>query len=272
MVADRCRHCRKIGCTLTSVSSASRRTCFERRSVERHCSARCRRVSERSLARCERQSHNVIARCASTEQQSRRSQRFGVARPKRRHRSLQDCSLRVSQQISVARIPTARIILRSLSTGPLLREYADPSGHCDRRLPAIWSVLLGGADRLSRLGRISRAPSSDNQALWRTSNVSALGGRRGALSIRRERLGASESAHGYAAARLGSSGVAVSQMGNSAGTLYTGELFDNNVAVIVPTHAADLAGDLGVLLSRTSSTTTVRRIDPKIERDERDAR
>ncbi len=39
----------------------------------------------------------------------------------------------------------------------------------------------------------------------------------------------------------GKPGIAVSQMGDLAVTLYTGELFDNNTAVIVPDDSADLA-------------------------------
>lgn len=61
----------------------------------------------------------------------------------------------------------------------------------------------------------------------------------------------------------GKRGVAVSQMGNLPATLYTGELFDNNTAVILPKDPEDLAA-IWAYCSSEEFAQDVREIDDKM--------
>jgi hypothetical protein len=61
-------------------------------------------------------------------------------------------------------------------------------------------------------------------------------------------------------AALGKQGVAVSQMNRLCATLYMGELFDNNTAVIIPTEVADLSA-IWAYCSSPDFYEEVRKID-----------
>ena len=174
----------------------------------------------------------------------------------------------IAQQ-SCSTIPDAPDRLSStVGSVPLLGDVADAlSGHRDWRLPnrfvrMFWEV----ADVGDRLGVASertvtqtrRTRRSRAVVYWEDGRrrVCASVAESGARLAGRERPGVRP-------------GVAVSADGRLPATLYTGELFDNNVAVDRPERSGRSACHLGLLLSSDEFTTRVRQIDPELEGHER---
>ena len=157
-------------------------------------------------------------------------------------------------QRSQLRNPDSRISLQIEDTSALLSVYAESlQGISPADLPRYgrlfwetsdlhqWEFWAGSPERTSLYGGRSRI-------LWWDNLQKAI-----------------ESGHAYVRGKdaWNQDGVAVSQMGSLPATLYTGDKFDTNVAIILPNNREHLPAVWAFCVS-PEFNTAVRQIDPKM--------
>lgn len=171
--------------------------------------------------------------------------------------------LQVMGQFAQLQNPDARISLGKLEAGDLLGKYAN----------AYAGILTGDTSRFRRF--FWEIPKQDEKWALIQSTTQATqiyGGRESILfwengqgQLRelakelRERLHDTDRRGNQA---WGKMGVGVSQMGALPCSLYTGELFDNNCAVIIPKNAEHLPA-IWAYCRSSEFNVAVRRIDQK---------
>lgn len=161
--------------------------------------------------------------------------------------------------------PDSRVTLEEVAPGSLLEEVAQSfqglaTGEQDRFTRRFWELVQLDNGWVGFQGTVRQTAHYDgreNAILWQ--------GGRGRLNefheANRERLGG---APRRGAEAWGKSGVAVSQMSGLPCTLYTGELFNNSTAVLIPRDS----GDIGAVWAFAKSATfaeAVRRIDSTLK-------
>lgn len=171
----------------------------------------------------------------------------------------------VSQALQL-RNPDAKVILEGVSDHPLLAERAGgfagiQSGDYPRFGRFFWEIPWpseGWSFQQSTVRRTASYSGREHVFFWEE-------GRGEFLSFVRERLGAGKEGAWIRGTNFaGRRGVAVSSMSSLPVTLYTGELFDNNTAVIVPNDEADLPA-IWAFASSPEFEQAVRRIDTSIK-------
>ena len=174
-------------------------------------------------------------------------------------------------QRDVKATPDSRIVLPASSSGPLLSTYASSyagilNGDTARFVRRFWEVPTVG-------GTWERLQSTVPETMPFGGRESVLRWEKGKGELERyaqdnkDRL---HSAHRRGSAAWGKDGVAISQFGSLPATLYSGDLFDSNVAVILAKDAKHLRPLLALLPVRR---VPVRGAEnrPEDERHERDA-
>lgn len=169
------------------------------------------------------------------------------------------------KQADQLRNPDARITLTRIEPASLMAGLAD----------GVAGIQTGDYPRFGRLFWERPMPHPDwefQQSTVRTTTL--FGGRQHILWWE----GGAGRFHDFVAERLGEwgvgawirgvglggkRGVAVSQMGSLPVTIYTGDLFDNNTAVILPKEPKDLAA-IWAYCSSTEFAEDVREIDDKM--------
>lgn len=168
-------------------------------------------------------------------------------------------------QADQLRNPDARITLTRIAPGSLLAGLAD----------GMAGIQTGDYPRFGRLFWERPMPHPDWEFQQSTVRATTpFGGRQHILWWE----GGAGRFHDFVAERLGEwgvgawirgvglggkRGVAVSQMGSLPATIYTGELFDNNTAVILPKDPKDLAA-IWAYCSSAEFAEDVREIDDKM--------
>ena len=147
---------------------------------------------------------------------------------------LQDVPVGRVRQLHQLENPEGRIVFRAASDLPLLLEHANS-------YQGIATADYG------RYGR-SYWEQPENPRTWSRQQSTVIvttpyGGREHVVMWEEGRgsLASSPAARVQGLAAWDRRGVAVTQMGDLKATLYTGEIFDNNVAAIIPNRPADLA-------------------------------
>jgi hypothetical protein len=180
-----------------------------------------------------------------------------------KERALRTSFAAVSQS-AVAATPDSRIVVPAALSSKLLGEHATAyqgvtSGDTVRFVRRFWEVPSFG-DRWSPLqSSVSRTEpygGRESVLLWENGK----GAMEQYARENRERLGGGPRRGAQA---WGRKGVAVTQIGDLPVTLYTGELFDPNIAVIVPTDS-DVVPALWHFCQSDEFRTEVRRIDQKM--------
>ncbi len=145
-------------------------------------------------------------------------------------------------QTEQLRNPDARVVLSSRCDTTLLDEYAKcvvgiMNGDSPRFQRKFWEITDRGAD----LWHFQQVTVSESQHYGGREKVilynKAEGHLREEVAIRRRVLHDSDRRGGDA---WGKRGVAVSSMGSLPVSLYTGDLFDGNTAVVIPNDPANL--------------------------------
>lgn len=147
--------------------------------------------------------------------------------PNDKARLLREARLQFTSQTHLRSNPDARIAWTSQKPVSLLERYADglqgiATGDYARFGRCFWEMCLpaaGWSFQQSTVQQTTAYGGREHILLWEDGN--------GALS-------SSPQARIQGLAGLDKLGVAMSQMGDRSCTIYTGELFDNNTAVILP--------------------------------------
>jgi hypothetical protein len=145
-------------------------------------------------------------------------------------------------QRDVRKTPDSRIVMPASSDAPLLSSVADSSqgmttGDNARFMAKFWEVDLGDGQWVPLQSTVSRTQPYGGRD-WAVRWENGTGRLEEYARANRARL---HDAHRRGIPAWGSKGVAVSQMSNLPVTLYGGEIFDSNTAVIVPKNETDLA-------------------------------
>ena len=164
-------------------------------------------------------------------------------------------ALRFLSQAGQFANPDHRIIIDEPVQGPLLEEYATSfQGVSPADFPHFgryfWEVHVDGEWRLWQ-SAVEKTKTYGGRSLvlwWNQDLMSAVDC--GQAFIRGEKA-------------WGKTGIACRQMRDLACTLYTGEVFDTNTAVIVPTNPEDLLA-VWSFCSSDEFSKEVRRIDKKV--------
>ncbi len=179
-------------------------------------------------------------------------------------RELREGPLRKLCQDEQHQNPDHRITVEDASTGTLLADYAD----------CLAGILNGDSDRLRRcFWEIRERRDRWHFQQGSVFHTTAFGGREVVIDfdIERFQIRADDE---YRRARLHNSdkrgqqawkkwGVAVSQMRNLDTTLFTGELFDSNVAVVLPRSPSHVP-PIWCYCRSHEFRSAVRRIDQKV--------
>lgn len=172
---------------------------------------------------------------------------------------------RISQSAQL-RNPDSKVILEEISGEPLLAELAGGyagicSGDYARFGRLFWEVPLpreGWSFQQSTVRSTSPYSGREHIFYWQ-------GGSGEFLNFVQQRLGyGKEGAWIRGTEFAGRLGVAVSSMSSLPVTLYTGDLFDNNTAVILPKRTEDLPA-IWAFTSSPEFERAVRRIDTSIK-------
>jgi hypothetical protein len=173
--------------------------------------------------------------------------------------------IRVAQALQLKN-PDAKVILDEVADHPLLANLASgfagvQSGDYPRFGRYFWELLLpsdGWAFQQSTVRRTAPYAGREHVFYWQE-------GKGEFLNFVRERLGAGKEGAWIRGTDFGGRhGVAVSSMSSLPVTLYTGELFDNNTAVILPENEEDLPA-IWAFTSSPEFERAVRRIDTSIK-------
>lgn len=173
--------------------------------------------------------------------------------------ALRDIRIVKVPQLQMLKNPDHRILLEEIEQENLLDRYADGLvgiqtadyplfGRKFWELPAVtakWSFQQSTVRGTVMFG------GRENVLLWEDGSGELV--RRGAEGL----------AYVRGKTAWGKVGVAVSQMQDLPVTLFTGELFDNNVAVVLPKHSTDLAAIWAFTHSHDFSDA-IRQIDHKM--------
>ena len=150
--------------------------------------------------------------------------------------------------------PDSRITLRAIGSGPLLSDYCRvhtgvQTGDTERYMRKFWELVAFGAwIPLQSTVTEPQTYGGRSQSLLWESGCGALSKQEGAY-LRNQHV-------------WGSFGVAVKQMGVLQSTLYRGDAFDNNVAVVTPRDSVDLPA-VWCFLSSPDYNAAVRRINAR---------
>jgi hypothetical protein len=162
--------------------------------------------------------------------------------------------LLISDQGTMSRNPDSRILLQPLSQGELLARVADcyqgtTTGDNSRWVRFFWEVFAEQWMRFQGTVSSTEAYGGRSSVLWWGD-----GGRSYAENPQARFQGQPA---------WGRHGVAISQMGSLAATLYTGEPFDMNTAAIIP-RSDHVLPALWAFLTSPDFARAVRIIDPKV--------
>jgi len=188
----------------------------------------------------------------------------GHTKPSEKAQFLREGDLVNQLQSDQLRNPDARVTLESRSDAPLLSKYAD----------SYWGIGSGDIPRFAaqfwELASITR----NWRPLHVTSPITApFTGREEIIDWRKSRLDLCESDHErelWLANRWtrgseawGQRGVAISQMAGLRATLFSGEIYQNGVAAIIPKDPTNLPA-LWAFCSSDQFAQEVRKIDKKL--------
>lgn len=162
--------------------------------------------------------------------------------------------LSVSAQSEISSMPDSRVYIGKLTTGVLLEKSAISmrgvvNGDNERWLKKHWEILIYRCDDgwkpiQSSVARPVHFGGRDSYIDWRQNGIGML------------RPGLDNPTYGK-------KGVALSRMGSLPATLYSGEIYDQNTAAIVPNDPGSLAA-LTCFAEDESFNVEVRKIDKKI--------
>lgn len=182
--------------------------------------------------------------------------------PRGKDRVLQEGDLTVLTQKSQQENPDARITMSARAIDSLLQEYAD----------SLVGIQTADYARFGRLfWEVSAITKDWSRQQSTVAETTLYGGRElilfwqngeGELKARSQLGGGPGTAYIRGAQAWGKTGVAVSQMSNLNCTIYTGELFDNNAAVVLPKNSIDLSA-IWAYCSSDLYWREVRKIDRK---------
>jgi hypothetical protein len=180
--------------------------------------------------------------------------------PEAKARSLRSKDLISQTQAGTRANPDARIVPEVLGAGPLLSRHAYSlyglrTGDGARIIRQFWEL-----DRVSNGWRLHQSTTHATQDYGGREHVLLWEAGRGAL----HKLAATGIASIQGEGAWSKSGVVVSLMGGLPVTLYTGESFDNNCAVVWPKEGRDLPA-LWHCLRDPSFGENVRRIDKSLK-------
>jgi hypothetical protein len=184
----------------------------------------------------------------------------------RKEQALREVSLRPLSQSAQLGNPDAKVILEEVPDAPLLQEYAGGfagicSGDYARFGRLHWEMQLprwGWAYQQSTVKETANFGGREHVFFWE-------GGEGTFVQFVRDRLGEGNEGSWIRGTNFGGRwGVAVSSMSSLPATIYTGELFDNNTAVIMPHDASDLAA-IWTFAQSDEFEKSVRRIDTSIK-------
>ncbi len=171
---------------------------------------------------------------------------------------------RLPQQLQLGN-PGARVVLREISAGPPLAEIADSyqgisSGDYARWGRFFWELPLpvpGWHLQQTSVRTLTPYGGRENAFFWED-------GKGDFYRFVCERLG--ESGVGAwirGLEALNKSGVGISQMNELLPTIYTGDLFDSNIAVVVPRNERDVAA-LWAFCASGELAKEVRKLNRKV--------
>ncbi|MCL5996399.1 MAG: BREX-1 system adenine-specific DNA-methyltransferase PglX [Chloroflexi bacterium] len=186
--------------------------------------------------------------------------------PDEKAQLLQFTTLHTVEQSAQLENPDARIILSSRNEGDLLGRYANAyagirTGDYTRFGRCFWELPRldrGWVFQHSTVVSTTFYGGCEHILLWE-SGKGQLASYQAELAEKRYASGGWK--QGWQA--WGKRGVAISQMTNLQATLYTGELFDNNTAVVLPTKATNLPA-IWAFCSSPEYAKAVRKIDQKL--------
>lgn len=162
--------------------------------------------------------------------------------------------------------PDHRIAMADLGVGPLLADVADSSrGICTGDYPRFGRCFWEVAAENGPWARQQSSPQNPGPKWSGCQNVVRWEGGQGQLlAYVSERLGRGrEGAWIRGTSFVGKRGVAVMQAGSLGAGLYSGELFDDNVVMLVAKDAADAAAVTQYVLS-PEFAVAVRRLDTNV--------
>jgi len=171
--------------------------------------------------------------------------------------ALKSTDLKLVNQMDQMKNPDARVTLDSVSENILLSKYAD-----------TWQGLASGD--LPRLGCYfwelpSILPGFELFQNAVTDNIH-FGGREWVINWEGGKGGIAEISQNPYRGKLGwdKVGIVVSQMGNLPATIYNGNIFSNNISVIVPFNPEENLAPIWCFCSSTKFYEEVRKIDQKL--------
>lgn len=159
---------------------------------------------------------------------------------------------RLISQAAQCQNPEARILFNPICNSKLLEEYAEaPQG-----------IITGDMDKWQRcFWEISRIDNRWRSFLSATTKSSMFSGREGIIDWSTEGFGMVRPRLGNRA--IGRWGIAINQMRNLCATVYCGELYDGNVAPVIPANAAILPA-IWTYLSSPTFIEALRGLDQKV--------
>jgi hypothetical protein len=172
--------------------------------------------------------------------------------PEEKAQALRQATIVIANQLVQRNNPDARVILEPLGAHALLEKYAISmrgivAGDLDKWIRVFWEVYLLAArwrPLQSTVNETSYFSGREQIIDWSTQGTGML------------RPGTKNRAYGKI-------GIAVSRMGNINVTLYTGELYDQNCATIVPFDSRQLPA-LWAFCSDRDFETALRKLDQKL--------
>ncbi len=179
-------------------------------------------------------------------------------------RSLSICECHIQKQVDQKKNPDARIVFGKRSDAPLLEEVSDSvagvlNGDSRRFIFSFWEVPQLGEvwePLQSSFGTIKEYDGRSAIIRWE-NGAGAL--RNLAIELRERLHDADRRGQQF----WGKRGIAISQMGGIPATLYTGEIFDSNVAIICPKDEKYLAA-MWTYISSEDFRREIRTIDQKL--------
>lgn len=186
--------------------------------------------------------------------------------PEAKSSLLQFSDLTVLEQARQLGNPDQRIVLESLSAGPLLSAFATAhkgleAGDLGRFRRQFWelAVVKNGWDRIQSSVESNEAYSGRGYVLLWENGTGVISSYRQALSETRNNKRGWK--HGIAV--WGQTGINVSLMRSLPVTLYRGDIFDNNTTSIIPRDSSHLRA-VWAFCSSPDFHTAVRKIDAKL--------
>jgi hypothetical protein len=190
----------------------------------------------------------------------------GTTSSKEKARLLRDAPLQITDQASQLQNPDARIALTASSREVLLGKYADSyQGICTGDYPrfgrCFWEMphlLAGWILQQSTIKATKYVDGCEHVLLWQNGS----GELHACLEQRLGETGLGAWVRGLEA--WGKRGICVSQMGDLPASLYNGDCFDNNAAVIIPKDKSHLPA-IWAFCKSPAFARAVRRIDKALK-------